>query len=227
MKICIHAGHNKPGAIACGAVGLIDESKEARLVVTEMSRLLKNTGHTVIDTTVNDGKSVNDVLKKIVSKTNDCMADLNISIHFNAGAKDTKGNKRSTGFEVLATEFSGIKKTIGDKMCKNVEKLGFKNRGLKVRDNLYFLNKTKTKSLLVECCFVDDKDDVELYNYKTMAKALVDAINNVDTDKPNSDSNVMYRVICGSFKEKANAEKQIEKLKAQGLSGAFIEVKRG
>ena len=30
--------------------------------------------------------------------------------------------------------------------------------------------------MLIECCFVDDKDDVEIYNYKTMAEAIVQGI---------------------------------------------------
>lgn len=32
MKINIHAGHNPDGKIACGAVGLIEESTEARAI---------------------------------------------------------------------------------------------------------------------------------------------------------------------------------------------------
>ena len=34
--ISIHAGHNPAGKTACGAVGLLDESKENRLIVAEV-----------------------------------------------------------------------------------------------------------------------------------------------------------------------------------------------
>ena len=35
MKINIHAGHNPTGKIACGAIGLLDESTENRNVAKE------------------------------------------------------------------------------------------------------------------------------------------------------------------------------------------------
>lgn len=36
MKINIHAGHNEDGKIACGAIGIIKESTEARRVSAEL-----------------------------------------------------------------------------------------------------------------------------------------------------------------------------------------------
>lgn len=38
------------------------------------------------------------------------------------------------------------------------------------------LRRTNSPAMLVECCFVDDKDDVELYDAKKMAAAIVDGI---------------------------------------------------
>ena len=68
MIINVHAGHNPDGKVACGAVGVIKESTEARKVKDEVISLLKAAGHTVYDCTVNDGTSANDVLVKIVKK---------------------------------------------------------------------------------------------------------------------------------------------------------------
>ena len=82
MIINVHAGHNPDGKVACGAVGVIKESTEARKVKDEVIRLLKAAGHTVYDCTVNDGTSANDVLVKIVKKCNTHKADLDVSIHF-------------------------------------------------------------------------------------------------------------------------------------------------
>ncbi len=42
-------------------------------------------------------------------------------------------------------------------------KSGFTNRGVKTRTDLYFLNHTKAPAILIEVCFVDDKDDYMLY----------------------------------------------------------------
>jgi N-acetylmuramoyl-L-alanine amidase len=176
MRINIHAGHNPDGKIACGAVGLIKESTEARKVAKELIALLKKGGHTVYDCTCDNGTSQSDVLKKIVVKCNAHTVDLDISIHFNAGASDKKGNGKTTGCEVCIQSAKSKAKAQATAITKQIEKLGFKNRGVKVRDNLYFLNRTKAPALLVECCFVDDKDDIKLYDYKTMAKAIYKGI---------------------------------------------------
>ena len=40
----VHAGHNAEGKVACGAVGLIKESTEARKVTQEVISLLKLPG---------------------------------------------------------------------------------------------------------------------------------------------------------------------------------------
>ena len=63
MRINIHAGHNPDGKIACGAVGLIRESTEARIVKDKVIALLRTQGHTVYDCTVDNGTSQSDVLR--------------------------------------------------------------------------------------------------------------------------------------------------------------------
>ena len=73
--------------------------------------------------------------------------------------------------------------------------------------------------MLIECCFVDDADDVKIYDYKKMAKAIVEGI----LDKNIEEANTMYRVICGSYSVRDNANAQVEKLKSDGYN-AFIEV---
>lgn len=179
MKFTIHAGHNPDGKIACGAVGLIKESTENRKVKDEVMRLLKLKGHTVYDCTVDNGTSVSDIVEKQVEKMNSYAGiDLHISIHFNSGANDKEGNKKSTGTEVLVYNTSGTKYNTAKRICKKIEELGYKNREVKTRTNLGVLKRSKGQALLVECCFVDDKDDVTLYNYKTMAKAIAEGILN-------------------------------------------------
>ena len=230
MRIGVHAGHNPDGQRFCGAIGLIKESTEARKVKSEVIRLLKVAGHTVYDCTVDDGTSVSDIVNKQVKKSNAQTLDLTVSIHFNAGASDTKGNSNTTGAEVLMTSIDGIKKEVGTRICANISKLGLKNRGLKIRNNLGFLNNTKAKAILVECLFVDDKDDVKLYNYKTMAKAIANGIHGSEIKEEvvaDTTGDVIYRVVAGSYKSRDNAQKQLEKLKELGISGVFLEAKKG
>ena len=180
----IHAGHNPDGKIACGAVGLIRESTEARYLVKGIKKRLEDAGITVHNCTVNNGTSQSDVLQKIVAKCNQHKVDLDISIHFNSGRADKKGDGKTGGTEVWMRTADGIKKKAGTKICSKLEKLGFTNRGIKETKGLYFLNHTAAPAILVETCFVDDKDDVKLYNKEKdkIAKAVAEAIIKVLND---------------------------------------------
>lgn len=176
MIINVHAGHNPSGKVGCGAIGLLNESDENRKVVSYLVKYLKENGHTVYNCTVDNGTSQLNILRKIVKKCNNHKVNLDISIHFNSGANDKKGNKKTTGTEVLVFNSSSKAKSYATKITKEIAELGFKNRGVKTNSSLYYLKHTSAPALLVECCFVDDKDDAKLYNAKKMAKAIADAI---------------------------------------------------
>ena len=94
----IHGGHNPAGKIACGATGLLDESREDRLISSEIQRILQAHGNTVYNCTVDNGTSQNDVLKKIVAKCNAHSVDYDISIHLNSGRDDYAGDGSTGGF---------------------------------------------------------------------------------------------------------------------------------
>ena len=240
MIINIHAGHNPDGKAACGAIGIIRESTEARNVKNEVIRQLKALGHTVYDCTVENGTSAGNVLYNIVKKCNSHDADLDVSIHFNAGAKDVAGNGQTTGVETYVFSSNSKATAFAEKIVNAIASLGFKNRGVKVNQKLYFLRKTKAAALLLECCFVDDKDDVALYDYKSMADAIVYAItgqkyqeqpveaNDTDANIPGSETSVgdkdsIYRVQVGAYRNKDNAIALKEKLKAAGFDAAIVK----
>ena len=197
MKINIHAGHNPDGKTACGAVGLIKESTEARNVKNKVISMLKSQGHTVYDCTCENGTSQNDVLKKIVAKCNENTVDLDISIHFNSGANDKAGNGATTGTEVFVYSTTSKAKSYAQNIVNAIVALGFKNRGVKYSTSLYVLKNTKSPALLIECCFVDDKDDAGLYNVDKMAAAIVKGITGVEpsyTSNSTTSSSTIYRV---------------------------------
>ena len=175
MRINIHAGHNPDGKIACGAVGLIRESTEARIVKDKVIALLKAQGHTVYDCTVDNGTSQNDVLRKIVSHCNAHPVDLDISIHFNAGANKT-ANNRTTGTEVYVYSASSKAKEAARRVADAISSLGFQNRGVKYRSSLYVLKHTKAPALLIEICFVDDPDDIRIYDADQAAQAIAQGL---------------------------------------------------
>lgn len=179
MRYNVHAGHNPAGKIACGAVGLLDESKENRLIADEIMRLLRLSGNTVYDCTVDNGTSQNDVLKKIVTKCNSHTVDFDFSIHLNSGRSDKTGDGKIGGFEVWVSSTNKGKGEVAERIRKNMKSLGFTDRGTKTTSSLYVLNKTVAPALLLEVCFVDDKDDYNLYKkagYKAVAKAIAEGI---------------------------------------------------
>lgn len=175
MRINIHAGHNPDGMTACGAVGLIRESTEARAVKDRVVVQLTAMGHTVHDCTCNNGTSQQDVLKCIVAACNAHEVDLDVSIHFNAAA-NPEPDGETTGTEVLVYSNTSRSVPWAQQIADSIAALGYRNRGVKERPGLYVLKHTKAPALLVECCFVDDPDDVAIYNADRMAAAIVAGI---------------------------------------------------
>lgn len=180
-KVTVHGGHNPSGKIACGASDLLDESKEDRYITKKVIKLLKRNGIKAVNCTVNNGRNQTDVLQKICAKCNAVAdADMHISIHFNSGRADKKGDNKVGGTEVLVTENVSDKGDIAKRICNQMQMAGFTNRGVKANRGLYFLNHTKAPAILIEVCFVDDKDDYMLYtsDRDAVAKAIVRAIVN-------------------------------------------------
>ncbi len=188
MGYNIHAGHNPDGKVACGAVGIIRESTEARKVKETVKWLMVAAGETVYDCTVDNGTGASDVLKKIVTKCNANNVECDCSLHFNAGRKDSKGDGSIGGCEVLIYSLDSEALDCAIRIANNMKALGFKLRsdgtspapGVKVRKDLYFLKHTNAPALLVEICFVDDKDDVNLYlqNNDKIALAIAEGLMN-------------------------------------------------
>ena len=225
MRINVSAGHNPDGKVACGAVGLLKESTEARRVTNEVVRLLKEQGHTVYNCTCDNGTSQGDVLKKIVAKCNQHSVDLDVSIHFNAGAGAQKKNGQTTGTEVLVYNDTSKAMAAAQRVAKQISALGFKNRGIKIRDGLYFLRNTKSPAMLIECCFVDDGDDAALYDYKKIASAIVrwitgEKVNDAKTDQKQTQQ--LYKVQVGAYSTRDGAQNVIDKLKKAGFDGAIV-----
>lgn len=230
MIVNVHAGHNPDGKVACGAVGLIRESTEARKVKDEVITQLRQLGHIVYDCTVNNGTGQKDVLQKIVKMCNNHKADLDVSIHFNCAANDRVGNGKTTGTEVLLYSNASRAYDYAEGVCKAFELLGFKNRGIKFNPSLYVLRHTKAPAMLIEVCFVDDKDDVELYNCKAAAEAIVYGITGQyvqevpETDKadPGEETVVgtkepLYRTYTATFRNRAYAEREKKRLLEAGF----------
>lgn len=65
------------------------------------------------------------------------------------------------------------------KICKNIEELGFRNRGVKDGSAFYVIKKTTMTAILLEVFFLDNRKDCELYRkigVKKIAQAIADGI---------------------------------------------------
>ncbi|KIE48337.1 N-acetylmuramoyl-L-alanine amidase family protein [Clostridium argentinense CDC 2741] len=50
------------------------------------------------------------------------------------------------------------------RVLNNLVGLGYTNRGIKDGSNLYVIRNTKAKAMLIECCFCDNKEDMNKYD---------------------------------------------------------------
>ena len=146
------AGHTAAGA-GSGAVGCIIESIEARKVVNAVKRYLVCKGHEVVIANVDNANSQSAYLTAVANKANESNADLFVSIHFNAGG--------GQGCECFTWKGNKTPQSVG--VCDELSKLGFRNRGVKDGSDLFVIRKTKMNALLIEVCFVDSRQDFELY----------------------------------------------------------------
>ena len=165
MVINVHGGHNR---IVPGASGYLDEVTEDRAVTAQVIAKLRALGHTVYDCTDDSGRTQGQNLANIVHACNAHAADLDVSIHLNSGG--------GTGTEVLVYSDTGAAAGYAVKICAAISELGYRNRGVKERKNLYVLRRTTAPALLVECCFVDSAADAQRFDADKMAAAIVRGI---------------------------------------------------
>ena len=170
MKILLIAGH---GNGDCGAKG--SGFYEADLT-REVARLIKAklSGYAEVEI-ADTSKNWYEHLKKY--SFNFKNYDYVLEIHFNACVNDTKGNGKTTGTEIYITT-SEKSSSVEEKIVKGIASIGFTNRGVK-RKNWDVINKIKKQgvsSALLEVCFIDDIDDMKLY--QSSKNEIIDAIVN-------------------------------------------------
>lgn len=172
-KIAVRGGHTEK---ATGASALIDELTEDRKVKDAVIKYLRKLGYEVLDVTppVNYTSNASTDLAYGVNKANEWGADLFVSIHFNKAYDSYNG---ALGSEVCVYS----EHEIAQRVVNTLGALGFKNRGQKVRTNLYELKNTKMKAMIVETCFVEATEDVALYRrlgHDKVGQAIAEAIVN-------------------------------------------------
>lgn len=190
MKLNVHGGHS----LKCrGASGLLDEVKEDRLVKNKLIEILKANGHTVHDCTDDVSTTQSKNLSAIVKKCNAHDVDWDISIHLDCGRNDKKGDGKTGGCSVFIYDETEYKQALAVATAiANTLGIGFHGEPVKIDKNLYVLRKTKAKAMLIECCFVDDKDDYNKWSATKCAMAIATAFgcktDNVSRETPKTNT---------------------------------------
>ena len=168
----VHGGHS---LVCRGAAALLDEVNEDRKVKNRVIKLLRAAGHEAYDCTDDAGATQNENLAAIVKKCNAHQADLDISIHLNSGRNDSTGDGSTGGVEVYG--YDAGTQAAGASICSGIAAaLNLNNRGFKLNTGLYVLRSTKSPAILIECAFVDDKDDADRWDADRCADAIVKAL---------------------------------------------------
>ena len=211
-KIYINPGHSEKDP---GAVGFETERRLNVAVSRYMEEYLQT--HYVCQTKVNSGDS----LYALCDEANAWGADLYVSNHFNAAGGD--------GFECYI--YSKNTMDLGKLFAKHVKAAGQNLRmldavpGVKIRTNLAVLYRTNMPAILTEGAFVDNQKDIADWNDESelqtlgiaYARAAAEYLGLEEKEKP------WYRVQVGAYRDKANAQAQLEKLRAAGFADAYIK----
>ena len=223
MKIAIRRGHNRQ---ATGSVGLVNEVIENENILAPTIKYLKQLGHEVLDVSPGNMTSASD-LAHGVKKANDWNADVFVSIHCNK-AYDTYNGAIGSECLVYSKTDAYKDEVIGQRIVNNLGALGFKNRGVKERTDLYELKNTKMEAIIVECFFVEATEDVALYKKlgaDALGKAIAEGIANKKVPNPVAS---LIRVFkddkqIGAFSSMANAIKTAEQAMNEGARIVRIE----
>ena len=169
-KIYVGIGHggSDPGAVANGY-----KEKDLTLAIGRAcyDELVRHSVQAKISRTTDKYMSVNEKVKE----SDSFGADFCLDIHINAGGGD--------GCEVYYHHSGGKSKQLADNINEALKAIGQNSRGLKIKMNSkgnadYFgiIRDTKASAVLVECGFIDNKNDLAQFDTAEEQKKLGIAI---------------------------------------------------
>lgn len=219
-KVFIGAGH---GGADSGAIGR-DKTKEKDLnlsIAKACGAYLTARGVAVKYSRTRDEY---DPVDQEVAECNSFAPDLAVDIHNNAGGGD--------GAEAFHSIGGGTGKTLAVNILAEIGKLGQRSRGAKTRTNsagrdyYAFIRNTKAPAVIVECAFVDSADleiiDTEAERVRmgeAIARGILTTLGIDDKASESPDTaSKLYRVQTGAFRDKRNAEAEVERLARLGVA---------
>ncbi len=235
VSIMLDAGHGgrDPGAVYHGR----QEKDDTLKLVLAIGQILQESGIDVQYTRTTD---IYETPFQKATEANQAGVDYFVSIHRNSFPTANT----ASGVETLIYNDSGIKVEMAENINEQLEKIGFKNLGVKVRPNLIVLKRTKMPAVLVEVGFINNDADNALFDsrFDEIAQAIADGILETLNMRPMNGSDMedvfdpenhfpqnedtspaeIYHVQTGAFRNEAYAERLLKELLAQDYP-AFID----
>ena len=227
-KVFIGVGH---GGVDGGAVANGFKEKDLNLsIALACSAELKRHG---VSVEMSRTKDENDTLSEEIRECNAYNPDLAIDIHNNAGGGD--------GAEAFYHYKGGTSQTLAANILKEIVEIGQNSRGTKIKlndlgtDYFGFIRETKAPAVIVECAFVDNATDMKIIDTEAERKVMGVAIAKgilatlgiayiEEAKKETTEEATLYRVQVGAFRNKANAEAYMKKVKAAGFDAFIVKV---
>lgn len=224
--VCLDLGHggNDSGAVK----GSRYESNDVLKLGLRVKEHLKRNG---VDVFCTRESNITVSLTERTKLANSRKADVLVSIHRNAF------NCKAYGLETFV--YNGYRYKNAGKLAENIQSgilsvASFHNRGVKEK-NLHMVRESNMVACLTEVGFVDNDEDNNIFDskFENIAVAIAKGIlaylgisyvgEVVNVVPPAIDSNrKVYRVVCGFFTDRANANAQMDKLKAKGIDGFLV-----
>ncbi len=186
MKIALTVGHSilKNGNITSAdgtKFGGVNEYKYNKELAPYIVKYLKELGHTV-DLIICPEKQFTLSTQEKAYKlnlVNDGTYDLVVELHLNAASVNT-----AKGTEVLYKSDAG--KVYAERVQKKLITL-FEDRGIKYRDNLYMLTKTKPVTIMLETFFCTNPEECKIGNdYDRIGRLIAEGIVGKELSTPNT-----------------------------------------
>ncbi|MDR0198001.1 MAG: N-acetylmuramoyl-L-alanine amidase [Oscillospiraceae bacterium] len=232
-RVSIEIGHGgtDPGAVR----GKILEKDINLCVGTELKRQLERHG---IEVLVNRVSDVSCKVSDFLAKARAFDPNAGISVHANAF------DGKAKGFEVFRN--TNAFKIVSNLLCADIEarvkSLGQTSRGIK--DGNFLMSSLPCPTAYCELGFLDNPDDYKGFDTAEKQKAFAAAYAKGILDyfgmswlpetspaspaseaskAPETPKKILYRVVAGSFSERANAEARAKTLKAKGVDCFIAE----
>ena len=151
-----------------------------------------------------------------------------ISIHANAYSSSSARGTETYHATNASSTSKNFAKVLNDNIVKAMKDLdtNAKDRGVKT-ENFTVIYKASMPSVLVEYAFYSNLDDLKILknNRSELVEATVKAICQffgIEYKKETINTNKLYKVCIGAYKDKDNASKMLNKAKEKGFKDSYI-----